>query len=296
MEKILNLTGSIVAIVTPFNEDSSIDYDAYRNLLDFHLASGTQGIVVCGTTGETPTLTQAEYKEIISYTVKHIAGKIPVIAGAGTNSTNSTISNCKLCEEMGVDGLLVVGPYYNKPTQAGFYSHFKAVAENTSLPIILYNVPGRTAKNIDNETTIKLANNFQNIVATKEASGDLEQIMDLIDRKPNSFKIYSGDDSLALAITLLGGAGCISVIANEMPKEFSEMLKLALNGEVKEAKNLHYKMLNLMGLNFIESNPAPVKAALAKMGKIKETLRPPLVQMEPHNKEILFQELKKLDL
>ncbi len=296
MDKLENLQGSIVALVTPFNFEKKINYNAIETLIEFHIQSKTDGILVCGTTGETPTLNDKEYKSLVGYVVDKVNGRVPVIAGTGTNSTQKTIENCRIAEEKGADVLLVVGPYYNKPTPKGFYLHFSEVAKNTSLPIILYNVPGRTGKNIPTDIILRLGKKFLNIVGVKEASGDLQQIMELIKDRPDDFKIYSGDDSLAFSMTVLGGDGCISVVANEIPRQFSRMLHHVLNNEIEQARKLHFKYLHLMNLNFIETNPIPVKTALSIMGLVEENFRLPMCRMEEANKNMIKGELKRLEL
>jgi 4-hydroxy-tetrahydrodipicolinate synthase len=294
--KIRDLQGSIVAIVTPFKNDGSIDYQAYEALLDFHLSNKTDGILVCGTTGETPTISEDEYGEIVKFTVDKVRGRVPVVAGSGTNSTAKTIKNSLLVQELGVDALLVVGPYYNKPTPEGFYQHYRAIAQAVDLPIVVYNVPGRTGKNIPGEVIIRLAKEFKNISAVKEASGDINQIMNIIDQRPRGFKVYSGDDGIAFLIAALGGDGCISVVANEIPRQFSQMLHLTIRGEVEKGRRLHFKYLKLMKLNFLETNPIPVKTALYLMGRIKNNFRLPMCQMESDNRKTLARELRSLGL
>jgi 4-hydroxy-tetrahydrodipicolinate synthase len=296
MEKRAQLKGSIVALVTPFADDGAVDYDAFGRLLEFHLEGGTDALLVCGTTGETPTLTSREYEELVAFTVRGVGGRVPVVAGAGTNATAQTVRNCETAARAGADALLVVGPYYNKPTAAGFYEHFAAAARATPLPLVVYNVPGRTGKNIPTSVLLKLADDFQNVVGVKEASGDMAQIMDILRRRPAGFAVYSGDDALALAMVALGAEGCISVVANEIPAEFARLMRLALEGELAGARELHYRYLNLMNLNFIESNPLPVKTALSLMGMVGENFRLPMCRMEPHHKETLAAELRALGL
>lgn len=296
MERIRQLRGSIVAIVTPFADDGRVDYGALAGLLDWHVAAGTAAVAVCGTTGETPSLTADEISELVNFTVKKIAGRVPVIAGAGTNDTVKTTRACHAAAEAGADGLLIVSPYYNKPTPRGLYLHYAAVARAVSLPIIIYNVPGRTGRNVPADVVLRLAEEFPNVVGVKEASGDLAQIMDILNRRPAGFRVYAGDDALALALVALGGDGCISVVANEIPAEFARMMNLALTGDIAAARELHYRFLGLMNLNFIESNPIPVKAALAMMGKIRENYRLPMSRMEEPNRDRLRAELAKLGL
>jgi len=280
-------TGTGVALVTPFTLDEKIDLDAVRSLVEWHLESGIEMIVPSGTTGEAATLNRSEFADLVGAVVQKVDGKVPVIAGTGTNNTRKVIEMSQFAESLGVDGVLLVSPYYNKPTQAGLYEHYKAVAGSIDIPVVLYNVPGRTGGNIAAETTLKLAE-IPNIVAVKEASGNFSQIMKIIDNCPDDFSVLSGDDADAFQIVALGGDGVISVAANQMPKEFSTMIRLALDGDIKEARKLHYQLLPLMEGNFIETNPIPVKAVLAAMGKIKELYRLPLVPMsEEHREEIL---------
>ncbi len=291
------LQGSIAAMVTPFKSNGSIDYAALDKILDFHLENGTNGIVVCGTSGETPTLTEEEDARMFEYTVKRVGGKITLIAGTGSNSTESCKKYTRNAADAGVDAALVVGPYYNKPTQQGMYLHFSQVAQNTpELPIILYNVPGRTGSAIKPDTVIRLANDFENIVGIKEASGNINATAELVARRPDGFRVYSGDDNLSMLCNFLGADGCISVAANVFPKDFAKLMKLSIEGNVTEARKLFYRYRRLMDLLFIESNPIPVKAALAAMGMINEVYRAPLCPMEPANKKLLIDELKSLNI
>lgn len=296
MARGFNVNGSIVALVTPFDDDGAVDFTALEGLIEFHVASGTDGLLICGTTGETPTLAEAEYGEVVAFAAEKAKGRLPVIAGAGTNATAKTIRNCEAAAAAGVDALLVVGPYYNKPTAVGFYEHFAAAAQATSLPVIVYNVPSRTGKNIPTSVLLRLAGHYENIVGVKEASGDLSQIMDILRRRPADFLVYSGDDALAFAMVALGAEGCVSVVANEIPREFAHLMHLALAGEFEKARALHFKYLNLMNLNFVESNPIPVKTALALMGMIQPNFRLPMCPMEAANRGLLAAELKHLGL
>lgn len=297
MKKDFNLRGAIVAIVTPFKSDESIDYEAFEKLIEFQIENKTDAILVCGTTGEAVTLNEKEYAEIVNFAARKINKRVPMIVGSGSNSTAKAIHQSKIAIENGADVLLVVSPYYNKPMPDGMYNHFAAVAKNSSKPIILYNVPGRTGKPIPVETAMKLANDFENIVGIKEAAGSIPVIMDLVSKRPEGFKIYSGDDNLAFASIVLGIDGCISVAANIIPKEFSLMINSALQGDINTAKELHYKYLNLMDLNFIESSPMPVKAILSMMGKIDENFRLPMYKIKNQkNRDILKAEIKKLGL
>jgi len=288
------LKGSIVAIVTPFLESGEIDWNSFDQLINFHLDNNTDGIVVCGTTGETPTLSDEEDEALVARAIELINGRIPVIAGSGSNSTQTAIEKTQKAKELGADAALVVVPYYNKPTQKGIYNHFKAVAEAVDIPIILYNVPSRTGAGLEPATTVKLAKDFKNIVAVKEAAGVLSYFADIISEAPDGFLIYSGDDYLSTTANFLGADGCISVIANIIPKEFQQLMKLSMNGEVAASRELFYKYMKIMDLCFIESNPIPVKTALAEMGLIKETFRAPLCTMLDENKQKLVDELKKL--
>ncbi len=291
-----SLQGSIAALVTPFKADGTIDYAAFDRYLDFLLQNGTNGVIVCGTTGETPTLSETEDAEMFAHAVRRIDGRVPVIAGTGSNSTQSCIKYTLNAAKAGVDGVLVVGPYYNKPTSKGMYLHFAELASRTNLPIILYNVPGRTGSAIKPEVAIQLARDFENIVGIKEASGSVANLAELIANRPEGFKVYSGDDAIALHCNLLGGDGCISVAANVFPREFSDMMRLSMQGDVKAAREIFFKYRRLMDLLFIESNPIPVKAALAAMGIIEEVYRAPLCTMEPSNRQVLLDEMRSLKL
>ena len=281
---IKKLYGSIVALVTPFDEKGAIDFPAFDRLIDFHLQNGTSSLLIAGTTGEGPTITNEELKTLVSRARSITGDEYPLIAGTGTNSTLSTIQRTKIAEESGADFALIVGPYYNKPTQEGFYRHYQAVADAVDVPLIIYNVPGRTGSNILPETVIRLFE-IPNIVGIKEASGDLKQIQNLLDIKSKNEVVLSGDDALTLSIIGMGGVGVISVVANELPEIMSDLVNYALDGELESARNLHNKLLPIMEANFIESNPIPVKYALSKMGMISETYRLPMVSLEKKNKD-----------
>lgn len=296
MTKIQDLRGSIVAIVTPFKENGEIDLAAFDSLIEWHIAQGTDGVVVCGTTGETPTLSEEEDRMMMERAVKKVNGRIPVIAGSGSNSTQDCIKYSQTAEKIGVDALLVVAPYYNKPTRKGLYLHFSSVANAVKIPVILYNVPGRTGSCIPYDLAIELANDHKNIIAIKEAGGNIDVFMNLIANRPEGFKIYSGDDSLSTAANLFGADGCISVIANVIPKEFHELMTVSLAGNVEASRSLFFKYKRVMELMFVESNPIPVKTALAGMGKISEVFRLPLCEMEDKNKELLLAEMKKVGI
>lgn len=289
-----NLQGSIAALVTPFKTDGSIDYEAYDRLLDIHIDNGTAGVVVCGSTGETPTLSEEEDARMFRHTVDYVNHRMVVIAGTGSNSTESCIKYSRNAAQAGVDALLTVGPYYNKPTDEGMYLHFSSVAKALDIPIILYNVPGRTGTAIKPETTLRLAREFDNIVGIKEATGNVMNTAQLIQGRPDGFKVYSGDDNISMLCNFLGADGCISVLANIVPADFVRFMQLSMKGDVAQARQLFYKYRRLMDLLFIESNPIPVKAALAAMGLIQEVYRAPLCPMSQANRQTLIDELRKL--
>lgn len=274
------ITGSIVALVTPMHEDGSIDYASLRNLLDWHIAEGTDCIGVVGTTGESPTVSVEEHCEIIRVTVEHVRGRIPVMAGAGGNSTREAIELTRYAKEVGADCVLSVVPYYNKPSQEGIYQHFKAIAEAVDTPIVLYNVPGRTVADMQPETTLRLAQ-LPGVVAVKEATGNIERAAWLIKHAPAGFSVYSGDDSTAVALMLLGGHGNVSVTANVAPRAMHELCVAAMAGQVREATAIHMRLLSLHKHLFCEPSPAPTKWALAQLGRCQNALRLPLVPLSP---------------
>ncbi|RFC34737.1 MAG: dihydrodipicolinate synthase [Candidatus Nitrotoga sp. LAW] len=280
------IKGSIVAIVTPMNEDGSLDLAAFRALIDFHIMQGTDSIVVVGTTGESPTVDLAEHELLIQVAVDHVAGRIPVIAGTGANSTKEAIELAAFSKKAGADASLTVVPYYNKPTQEGLYLHFKAIAEAVDMPHILYNVPGRTCADMNNDTVLRLAQ-IPNIVGIKDASGDIERGSDLLQRAPKDFAVYSGDDASALALILLGAHGTISVTANVAPRLMHEMCLAALNGDVAKAREINFRLLGLHRYLFIEANPIPVKWAVSSMGKMKNVLRLPLTPLSAASQNIV---------
>lgn len=290
---ILNLRGTFTAIVTPFKYDLTIDFEAYDRLLEFQIENGIDGIIVCGSTGESATLSSKEKAVLIERSVEKIAGRVLVIAGTGSNNTAETIKLTQFAKEVGADASLLVAPYYSKPSQGMLYQHYLAVSENVDIPQIIYNVPGRAAINILPDTQLQLAKDCSNIVATKEASGNLEQMMAIIQKAPEGFNLLSGDDAMSVAITAMGGSGVISVLSNYAPKKFGDAVRYALKGEFDKAVHLHYELFELMQLNFIETNPVPVKAALAMMGMIDENYRLPLIPMMPKNREILKKALRK---
>ncbi|MBI1174384.1 MAG: 4-hydroxy-tetrahydrodipicolinate synthase [Sideroxydans sp.] len=272
------IKGSIVAIVTPMQEDGSLDMAAFRALIDFHIEQGTDGIVVVGTTGESPTVDLAEHESLIQVAVEHAAGRIPVIAGTGANSTAEAIELAAFSKKAGADASLTVVPYYNKPTQEGLYQHFKAIAEAVDMPHILYNVPGRTAADMSNDTVLRLAQ-IPNIVGIKDATGNIERGSDLLQRAPKDFAIYSGDDASTLALMLLGAHGTISVTANVAPKLMHEMCMAALDNDVLTAREINFRLLGLHRQLFVEANPIPVKWAVARMGRMSNSLRLPLTPL-----------------
>lgn len=270
--------GSLVAIVTPMHEDGGLDLERFRSLLDFHIAQGTDGVVVVGTTGESPTVDFDEHHLLMRTAVDHVAGRIPVIAGTGANSTREAIDLSIYAKNAGVDACLSVAPYYNKPTQEGLYQHFKAIAEAVDIPHILYNVPGRTVADIQNDTALRLAQ-IPNIIGIKDATGDIGRGSDLLLRAPSGFSIYSGDDVSALAFLLLGGHGVISVTANVAPRMMHEMCIAAFSGDLNTARALNNKLLRLHIDLFVEANPIPVKWAVAQMGLIGSGIRLPLTPL-----------------
>lgn len=269
--------GMGVALVTPFNDDQSVDFEALVRLVNFNIDNGTNYLVINGTTGESATITPEEKNQIIETVVKTNNGRVPLVLGIGGNNTQTVVNELKTRDLSHIDGILSVAPYYSKPTQEGFYQHYKAVAEATDKPIILYNVPGRTAKNMEPSTTLRLARDFDNIVAVKEAGNNQQQYYALIKDKPEDFLIISGDDDLVLGVTLAGGSGVISVIGQAYPKEFSSMIQLGLNGNASEAYKIHYQLMDIVSLIFAENNPAGIKAVLHSLGICSTNVRLPLV-------------------
>lgn len=275
------LKGTGVAIVTPFNTDRSVDYTSLEKLVNHLISNGINYLVVQGTTGESVTLSQTEKEETLAFIIKVNNGRLPIVLGIGGNCTNTVVEAFKNTNTTGVDAILSVSPYYNKPTQEGIYQHYKAISEVSLLPIILYNVPGRTSSNVLPDTTLRLANDFDNIIAVKEAAGSLEQCMEIINNKPAGFLVISGDDALTLPMIASGGDGVISVLANAFPKGFSDMVSAALNNEIVTARALHYKYFEMIHYLFIEGNPAGVKAALKELDITGDTVRLPLVNVSP---------------
>ena len=270
------LQGTGVALVTPFYEDYSIDFESLGKLIEHVIEGGVDYVVTMGTTGESATLDQDEREAIMDFTVSSVKGRVPVVAGFGGNNTRAVIRSIHNYSFKGIDAILSVSPYYNKPGQEGIYQHYKAISENCEVPIILYNVPGRTSSNISAETTLRLAEDFENIIAIKEASGNLEQCMQIVSAKPDDFLVISGEDALTLPMIAMGMDGVISVIANVEPRIYSSMVKLALEAQFDSARDFHYRAMKLIPLLFREGNPAGVKAALAAKGLMKNIVRLPL--------------------
>lgn len=288
--------GTATALVTPFKADGTLDEKALRKLVGFQIAGGVEALVPVGTTGENPTLSQEEQLRVIGIVLDEADGKARVFAGAGSNSTAEAIQKARAAKGAGADAALVVGPYYNKPTQEGYFQHFRAIAEGADLPIIVYNVPGRTGGNIEAQTTLRMAEEIPSVVMVKEASGNMAQIMEIARNKPAHFSLLSGDDAFTLPLMALGGDGCISVVANEVPKEFSGMVRACLRGKWDRALEVHNTLLPLMNANFIESNPIPVKTALAMMGMMQESFRLPMVPLSQKNRDKLKGVLDELHL
>ncbi|MET0351334.1 MAG: 4-hydroxy-tetrahydrodipicolinate synthase [Rhizobacter sp.] len=285
------IVGSIVALVTPMQEDGSVDYPALRRLIDWHIAEGTDCIAVVGTTGESPVVSVEEHCEIIRVSVEQAKGRVPIMAGTGANSTREAIELSRFAKKAGADCTLSVVPYYNKPSQDGIYAHFKAIAEAADIPMVLYNVPGRTVADMLPETALRLAE-VPGIIGIKEATGSIERAGWLIKQAPKGFSIYSGDDSTAVALMLLGGHGNVSVTANVAPRQMHELCKLALAGKAREAAELHLKLLPLHKYLFVESSPAPTKFAMAKLGLCGETLRLPIVPLTEAGRKTVEQALR----
>lgn len=269
--------GTGVALITPFNTDLSIDYNALENIVNYNIENGTNYLVISGTTGESVTITKEEKKEIIATIVKVNKGRVPLVLGIGGNNTAAVINEINTTDLKNIDAILSVSPYYSKPTQEGIYQHFKAISEASQLPIILYNVPGRTSSNMLPETTLRLAKDFKNIIAVKEAAGNVGQYLKLLKSKPEDFLVISGDDDLALGVVLAGGAGVISVIGQALPQQFSKMIQLGLEGKAKEAYKMHYKLMDIVGLIFEENNPAGIKAVFEALNLANDNVRLPLV-------------------
>jgi 4-hydroxy-tetrahydrodipicolinate synthase len=282
--------GTGVALITPFKEDLSVDFDALVKLVNFNIDNGINYLVINGTTAESATISKEEKLRIIALIIKTNAGRVPLVLGIGGNNTLEVIKEIQATDLSNIDGILSVVPYYSKPTQEGFYQHFKALAEVSDVPIILYNVPGRTAKNMSADTTIRLANDFENIVGIKEAGNNMQQYLELLKNKPTDFLIISGDDDLALGITLAGGSGVISVIGQAYPKEFSTLINCGLEGKNKEGYAIHFKMMAIIDAIFEENNPAGIKTVLQELGFGSNQVRLPLVKVskELHQKIVNF--------
>ncbi|MDR2015228.1 MAG: 4-hydroxy-tetrahydrodipicolinate synthase [Azoarcus sp.] len=289
------ITGSIVPLVTPMHADGSLDFPRLRALIDWHAVEGSDALVIVGTTGESPTVSVKEHIELIRVSVEHAAGRIPVIAGTGCNSTAEGIELARSAREAGAVAHLSVVPYYNKPTQEGLYRHFRTIAEAVELPLILYNVPGRTVADLENDTVLRLAE-APNIIGIKDATGKIDRVCDLVERMPKGFALYSGDDMTALAFMLLGGHGVISVTANVAPRAMHEMCDAALTGDARRAREINARLLGLHRDLFCEANPIPVKWAVAKLGRIEEGIRLPLTPLSAACHERVLTSMRKADV
>ena len=285
-------TGSATALVTPFSGDGLIDEAAFCGLIDRQIESGSSAVVVLGTTGENATVTPKERSRLSAIAVEQVAGRVPLILGTGNNSTSESIAFSVEADRLGADGLLVVGPYYNKPPQRGFKAHVSAIADATSCPIILYNVPGRTSFDASTESILELAHEIPSVAGVKEASGDLAKVADLIQGRPEGFAVYSGDDEWTLFFLALGADGVISVVSNVLPRLMSRLVRLGLKGELKEASQVHYTLLSAMRACFLDTNPIPVKAVLAQLGYTESRLRLPLVAMSAEQEEVVMSEFR----
>lgn len=285
-----------IALVTPFNEDGTVDYDSLKRLVEYQLKNGADFFCILATTGETPCLSTEEKLKIKNLVVDLINGRVPILMGCGGYNTAAVVNELKTGDFKGIDGILSICPYYNKPSQEGLYQHFKAIAAATKLPVVLYNVPGRTGVNMSAATTVRLARDCENIVAIKEACGSLEQIDEIIKNKPDSFDVISGDDALTFPMISCGAVGVISVIGNALPKEFSKMIRLEFKGEYEAARKIHHKFTDLFSLLFVDGNPAGVKAMLHEMGMIKNVLRLPLVPTRISTLQKMSEIMKSLNL
>ena len=285
-----------IALVTPFKEDGSVDYKSLVRLVEYQLDNGADFLCILATTGETPVLTADEKQKIKETIVSLVGGRVPILIGCGGNNTAAIVEELQTRDFKGIDGILSVCPYYNKPSQEGLYQHFKTIATATKLPVVLYNVPGRTGVNMTAATTVRLANDCENIVAIKEASGNLEQVDEIIKNKPNDFDVISGDDALTFPMVSCGAVGVISVIGNALPKEFSKMIRLQMRGEYDPARKIHHRFTDLFSLLFVDGNPAGVKAMLSEMGFIENVLRLPLVPMRIKNMQRMSDILKELKI
>ncbi len=281
-----------VALVTPFDTNGDIDYKALENLVEYQLDNGADFLCILATTGETPCLSSEEKKELTTFIKSVVKGRVPILKYCGGNYTAAVVEEIKESDWQGIDGILSICPYYNKPSQEGLYQHFKAIAEVSPLPVVMYNVPGRTGVNMTAETTVRIATDFSNIVGIKEASGDLEQIDEIMKRKPNNFEVISGDDALTFPMIVSGAVGVISVIGNALPKEFSRMIRLEFNGEFEAARKIHHQFTELYKLLFVDGNPAGCKALLSDMGMIENVLRLPLIPTRIETKQKMNEILK----
>jgi len=286
--------GTGVAIITPFKKDLSIDFEALEKQIEHLIANGINYLVVLGTTGESVTQTESEKDELVKYIIEKVNNRIPIVLGVGGNNTQAVLDKITKTDFSKIDAILSVAPYYNKPTQEGLYQHFKAIAKACPVDIILYNVPGRTGSNIKSETTLRLAKDFKNIVAIKEASGDFSQAMYIIKDKPDDFIVVSGEDALTLPLMSIGVSGVISVVANAFPKEFSDMVQFALKNNIKDAEKIHYRLVELIDYLFIEGNPGGIKAALEILGIIENNLRLPLVPVSKKTYEKIDELIQKI--
>lgn len=287
--------GSYVALVTPFKNDGTIDEEKIRELVNYHIASGTAGISPCGTTGESPTLTHEEHKRVVKIVVEEARGRIHVMAGAGSNSTAEAVELAKFAKEIGADSVLSICPYYNKPVQRGIYAHFEAIAKEVNIPVMLYNVPGRTGINMSPETVYELSK-LDNIKGIKEASGNIEQVCNILNLCGDNIDLLSGDDALLLPMMSVGAKGVVSVTANFMAKEVADLVKYFENGNLTEARKLHNKLYRLSQNMFIETNPVPAKAVMAMLGKIEENVRLPLVPLSEGSREVLKKLMKEVEI
>lgn len=289
-------TGLGIALITPFKEDESVDFDTFARLLDYQLQNGVDYLVVLGSTAETPALFDEEKKEIVKFVKERVNGRVPIVLGCGGNNTRAIVKTLQTDDFSGIDAILSVVPYYNKPSQEGMYQHFKAIAEASPVPVILYNVPGRTGVNMLPDTTIRIAREFENVVAIKEACGDMDQINDIIKRKPKDFVVISGDDGITYPLITMGAKGVISVIGNAFPKEFGRMVRLSLQGEYEQAREIHQMFTDLFDLLFVDGNPAGVKCMLSLMGYADNRLRLPLVPTRTVTYEKIRDVLKRLNV
>jgi 4-hydroxy-tetrahydrodipicolinate synthase len=293
----MKFRGVFTAIITPFRLNGDVDVEALKKLIDFQIENGIDGIVPCGTTGESPTLSHDEHDRVIELAVKFVNKRVTVIAGTGSNSTAEAIRLTSHAKEAGADAVLLVNPYYNKPTQKGLYLHFKAIAEAVDIPCVVYNIKGRTAVNVETETLVKLMNDCKNIIAVKEASGDLKQMKDVIAKKKEGFSVLSGDDNITLDLIEAGGDGVISVASNLVPDKMVKMVHTALDGDTGKARELEEELADLFRVEFIETNPIPIKTALAMIGMCEEVFRLPMCELEkPEHREELKKVIKKLNL